>query len=290
MKPPPDLPFRPDRRLFPFRSRWLECAAGSLHYVDEGSGPPILFLHGNPTWCFLYRGVVLRLRDAFRCVAVDLPGFGLSARPGEGYGHTPAEHAAAVGELVDALELDALTVVGHDWGGPVGMRVALDRPERIRALAMANTWCWPAEALRLRAFSAALSTGPAQGWMRRRGVPVRWVLRLGTKSAPPPEVLEQYRGPLADPGSRAAVAELPRQIVRAGPWLARIAARAPEVLGDRPLLLPWGVRDFAFPLRFADRFRRDFPRARLVRLDARHFVPEDAPGELAAALRAFLAA
>ena len=98
---------------------------GKVHYIDEGVGRPILFLHGNPTWSFLYRGIVIRLRQKFRCIAVDYPGFGLSVRP-EDYDYTPREHAGIVRDLVRSLDLRDLTIMGHDWGGPIGMRVAVD--------------------------------------------------------------------------------------------------------------------------------------------------------------------
>ena len=131
-------PFKPDRRLFPFESKWYESAVGPVHYIDEGSGPPILFLHGNPTWSFLYRGLVIRLRKNFRCIALDYPGFGLSSRP-EDYGYTAAEHADIVTALVRHLDLNDLTIMGQDWGGPIGMRLALDETARLRALVMGNT-------------------------------------------------------------------------------------------------------------------------------------------------------
>lgn len=124
-------PFQPDRRLFPFESKWFECPEGPVHYVDEGAGPPILFLHGNPTWSFLYRGIVIRLRKHFRCIALDYPGFGLSARP-DNYGYTPQEHASVVAGLVRHLDLKNLTIMGQDWGGPIGMRVAVDELPRLR--------------------------------------------------------------------------------------------------------------------------------------------------------------
>src|SRR5919199_5520644 len=111
MSPTPAEGFTPSPELYPFESRWFESSAGRVHYIDEGGGRPILMLHGNPTWSFLYRNVVKGLRDRFRCVAVDYPGFGLSERPA-GYGYTPAEHARLVGELVDHLDLRHLVVMG----------------------------------------------------------------------------------------------------------------------------------------------------------------------------------
>ena len=103
-------PFKPDQRLFPFESKWFDSRAGRVHYVDEGAGDPILFLHGNPTWSFLYRGIIIRLKQKYRCIAVDYPGFGLSEAP-ENYGYTPGEHAGIVRDLVQHLDLKALHLI-----------------------------------------------------------------------------------------------------------------------------------------------------------------------------------
>jgi len=279
--------FRPDPRLFPFESRWFESSAGRVHYVDEGRGAPLLFLHGNPTWSFLYRGIVIRLRDSFRCVAVDYPGFGLSDHP-DRYGYTPAEHAEVVGELVDALELEDLTVMGQDWGGPIGMRVAADRAERVRSLVMGNTWYWPADALHMKAFSAIMSTSFVQDRILRKNLFVERMMPLGVEHELSTEVMDHYRGPLPDAASRAGVAEFPRQITRSEGWLSTLAVDVLDALAHRPLLLTWGVGDFAFTTAFIDRFREDFLDVRVRRLDAKHYIQEDAPAEIADAIRGFV--
>ena len=111
------IDFEPDRAMYPFESKWFDSSAGRMPYIDEGSGTPILFCHGNPTWSFLYRGIVSRLRDRFRCVAVDYLGFGLSEGP-EGYGYTIEEHARTTGELVDDLVLEELHHDGSGLGRP----------------------------------------------------------------------------------------------------------------------------------------------------------------------------
>jgi haloalkane dehalogenase len=152
--------FVPAPALFPFRSRWFGSTAGRVHYLDEGDGTPILLLHGNPTWSFLYRHLIPLLADRFRCLAVDYPGFGLSDRP-PGYRYTPAEHAQVVGELVDHLDLADLLVMGHDWGGPIGLSVAAARAGRVCGLILGNTWFWPPDA-RLRLFSAVMSSPPGR--------------------------------------------------------------------------------------------------------------------------------
>ena len=188
--------FRPDPRLFPFESRWIDGPAGKIHYIDEGEGPPILFLHGNPTWSFLYRGIIIRLRKNFRCIALDLPGFGLSNHPVH-YRYTPEEHGAVVRAFVQELDLRDLTVMGHDWGGPIGMSVAVEELDRMRALVMANTWYWPTTAIHLKAFSWITSVGYVQGLIHKKNLFVEKMIPLGVKHPLAPEVIEHYRGPFS---------------------------------------------------------------------------------------------
>ena len=281
--------FRPDPRLFPFESRWLDLEVGRIHYIDEGQGPPILFLHGNPTWSFLYRGIVIRLRKFFRCIALDYPGFGLSPSP-MAYRHTPEEHAAVVTQGVRALDLTNLTVMGHDWGGPIGMNLALEETDRIRALVMGNTWYWPTAALHLKAFSWLLSTGYMQGLVLKRNLIVDRLIPVGVKHRLAPEVMEHYRGPFPTVDRRAGPAELIRQLTLSSNWLAQIETGVRKRLGHIPLLLTWGIEDLAFTPAFMDTFRKDFPQTRAVRLEAKHFIQEDTPGEVSQAIQEFLAA
>ena len=119
--------FTPDPTLFPFESRWFDSSVGPVHYIDEGTGPTLLLMHGNPDWSFLYRKIVMGLRDDFRCVVPDYPGLGLSVHP-SGYGYTPAEHAVVVGELVDHLDLRDMVVMGQIGAGRSGWRSHPDEP------------------------------------------------------------------------------------------------------------------------------------------------------------------
>jgi haloalkane dehalogenase len=284
----PHIPnFAPDRRLFPFESKWFESAVGRVHYIDEGAGDPILFLHGNPTWSFAYRGIVIRLRKRFRCIAPDYPGFGLSEHP-ESYGYTPAEHADVVSALVRELDLKNVTIMGHDWGGPIGMRVALDELERLRALVMGNTWYWPLDAWQLKAFAYVMSSAPMQAQILKSDFFIEKLIPKAVKHPLADEVLLQYREAHATPGSRVGVAEFPRQLIESGLWLGNLADEVQDRLANVPLLLVWGMDDIAFPPAFMGRFREDFKLVTLKRLDASHLIQEDAPGEIAEAITAFL--
>jgi haloalkane dehalogenase len=277
--------FTPSPALFPFQSCWFEIDGIRVHYVDEGAGRPILMCHGNPTWSFLYRKLIGRLQGQFRCVAMDYPGFGLSDRP-EGYGYTPAEHAAIVGRLVDQLGLDGFIVMGQDWGGPIGMSVASQRAERVAGLVFMNTWFWRTDRVAMTLFSRVMSSRPLQRRILERNL---FVERLMPRSVAHPlevEVLEHYRRAQPTPQARWGVAEFPRQILASGAWLERLAGQAPRALGDKPVLLVWGMKDPGFGSRkVIERWQRSFPAAEVVVLaDANHYIQEDAPDQIADAV------
>jgi haloalkane dehalogenase len=279
------IDFTPDPALYPFEPHWFNSSAGQMHYVDEGAGSPILFCHGNPTWSFLYRGIVTRLRDRFRCIAVDYLGFGLSERP-EGYGYTIEEHARCVGELVDHLRLDGFITMGQDWGGPVSMAVGTARPPRIRGVILGNTWFWPADELGMKLFSRVMS----RPWMQRRILEknffVEQILPRGMAHHLTPGEMNHYRNVQPSPAARKGVAEMPGQILAARPLLERLARDVPATLGAKPALLVWGMKDFAFRHRtLLPRMQGIFSANVTVELPhARHYIQEDGPEEIAQAI------
>jgi haloalkane dehalogenase len=277
--------FTPDRELYPFESRWFESSAGRVHYVDEGEGRVLLLLHGNPTWSFLYRHLISALRDAFRCIAVDYPGFGLSDRP-PGYGYTPAEHSRVVGELVDSLELDGFLVMGHDWGGPIGTSVAAARSERVAGLVLGNTWFWPPERS-FRVFSAVMSSRPLQWAILKRNLFVERIIPAGVVRDLSDAEMQHYRAVQPTPEMRAGVAEFPRQIVAATPWLEQLSHDVRARLAPKRALITWPMRDVAFSARrVLPRVRSTFSDVHVVQLtQAKHYFQEDCSTQVASAIR-----
>src|SRR5262249_62322351 len=130
-----------DREAYPFRSRWTDAAGSRLHYVDEGAGNAVLFVHGTPTWSFEFRHLITALAPTYRCIAPDHLGFGLSDRP-PGVDYSPKAHAERLAAFVDDLRLDRFTLVVHDYGGPIGLPLALSTPSRVQRLVLINTWVW----------------------------------------------------------------------------------------------------------------------------------------------------
>jgi haloalkane dehalogenase len=235
-----------DNDLYPFESRWQDVKGSKVHYLDEGEGPVLLMLHGNPTWSFLYRRMVPYLSDHFRCIALDYPGFGLSTAP-EGYGFTPAEHAEVVSGFVDALGIDEFSLVMQDWGGPIGFQVALDRPDSVKALILGNTWAWPRTDTATQRFSSALGEGRSGEFLvDRANVFVNVFLKraMRRRSVTGAE-MRMWRGPFLEKETRLAVRVMPRELSGSTDWLADIEGRLGEI-ADKPALLFWADQDPMF--------------------------------------------
>jgi haloalkane dehalogenase len=263
----------------------VEVDGARVYYVDDGAGPTMLLLHGNPTSSFLYRHVIAGLRDRFRCVALDYPGFGRSVAP-PGYGFTPREHSRVVERFVDLLGLRDLTLFVQDWGGPIGLGFAGRRPELVRRIVAGNTWAWPVNGdLHFEYFSRLMGGPVGRFFILRYNAFVNLLIPAGVKRKKlSPEVMAAYRAPFPTPDSRWPTAILPREILASRDYLAEVEAGL-AALRDRPLLVLWGTKDIAFRARERERLERCFPEHRTVILQgAGHFVQEDAPEEIVAAV------
>lgn len=279
----PVIEFKPDPTLFPFESKWFESSAGTMHYIDEGSGTPIIFCHGNPTWSFLYRGIVSRLQDRFRCIAIDYLGFGLSEHP-ESYGYTIEEHARTTGELVDHLGLNDFIVMGQDWGGPVSMAVATQRADRISGVILGNTWFWP-PTLSFRLFSRVMGTDLMQRKIIEDNFFVERIMPISSAKKLTEIEKGHYRSVQPTPAARRGVAIMPQQIVGATPLLERLSREVPEKLGSKPALIVWGMKDVGFRPSMIPRLRSAFADVVVLQLPgAKHYIQEDAPAEIAEAI------
>jgi haloalkane dehalogenase len=275
-----------DDELYPFGSRFVTIDGHTVHYVDEGSGPTLLLLHGNPTWSFVYRDVIRALRDEFRCVALDYPGFGLSsARPG--YRYLPEEHAAVVVAFLDHLGLSDATLVVHDWGGPIGLYAAEQRPDTFERLVLTNTWAWPLNGELPVELASRLLGGPIGHELARRfNLFVNAMIPAGhRRRKPTADEMAHYRQALATPGRRGASAVLPRHITASRAFLAGVEARLAD-LASLPTLIVWGDADVAFRAKERQRWEQVFADHHTVIVEgAGHFVQSDAPEEFAAAIR-----
>jgi haloalkane dehalogenase len=274
-----------DDTLFPFESRFLDLDGNRVHYIDEGSGPVLLFLHGNPTWSFDYRKIIEELRSEFRCIAVDYPGFGLSTAA-QGYRYLPTEHAAVIGAFVDALALTGVTVVVHDWGGPIGLAVMQQRPEIFERLVLSNTWAWPVGAPLVQAMSHVFGGPIGRLLIRQFNLFVKVMIPVGHRLSKPSRAeMAHYENALDSPSRREAAAVFPREITASRAFLADVASGLPA-MADRPALIVWGDADFAFGDSELRQWEQTLTnRQTVIITGAGHFVPSDAPEQFAAAIR-----
>jgi haloalkane dehalogenase len=274
-----------DNELFPFESRFLEVNGANVHYIDEGEGPVFLALHGNPTWSFLYRHIVAGLKDRFRCIALDYPGFGLSTAPA-GYRYTIAEHAHVVEGFVEQLGLRDITMMVQDWGGPIGFWVATHHPDRFRAFVIGNTWAWPVTEPNFRWFSKILGSSILGGLLVKQADLFVNVFMKGGIKRKKLDTAEQamYKRPHPTPASREPVHVMPREILTAHELLADVESGFPRV-ADKPALIVWGDKDQAFKEPQRQRWESTFPQHRTHILHgASHYIQEDAPDEIIAAI------
>jgi len=279
-----------DRAEYPFATRRLVVEGVGVSYVDEGHGPTLLMVHGTPSWSFLYRHLVRELRGAFRCVVPDLPGFGLSDRP-PGDACRPADQARRLTAFIDSLGLKDVTLVVHDFGGPIGLAHAIERPANVRRLVLFNTWMWSLAGHRQLEWPARLmSTALGRLLYERVGFSVHVLWRRAVRDARyTPAVHAHYAKALGDRGARHASWVYARELLGSSAWFDGLWQRR-ERIAAIPALLVWGAKDPAFATALP-RWRALFSDAEVVEWADVGHAPQEVRGpESAALVRRFLEA
>ena len=288
----PDANFR-DLPGYPFAPHWLDWRGLRIHYLDEGprAAPVMLLLHGEPSWSYLYRNVIPQLVAAgYRCVAPDLVGFGKSDKVTDDAWYVIERHCEMMRFVVEALDLQRITLVCQDWGGPIGLRQAVDLPGRFARLVIANTWLhhegfeyspgirgWRAAALDPSKLGGDMPTGRiVAGSLRRPGHDLAALARA--YDAP-------FTGAVSKAGARRFPVCIPFGEPEAGN--AKDQQRCFEALRRLPLPVhfAFGDADEVFTWSWAERWHALVPGSSLDRIaGAGHFVQEDASADLAAVI------
>jgi len=280
---------------FAFEQNYLDAGDCRLHYVDEGprDGAPLLFLHGNPTWSYLWRHPIAELSGkGHRCLALDHMGFGRSSKPPRLSAYSLRRHVDNVIALIEALDLRDITLVAHDWGGPIGLGAMVEHPERLSRLVLLNTWAWELPSFLPPFLREFRSEGLGEILILGGNLFVESMPSAMARREPNPVMLEAYRAPFPDYWSRAGMLAFHREIPlterdRSAPLMASIHERLPSL--EVPVLLVWGMRDPVFQPPFLDQWRELYPRAETVELaGCSHFVVEDDPAGVTGAIERFL--
>jgi haloalkane dehalogenase len=283
---------------YPFASHFLDRDGIRYHYLLEGTGEPIVMLHGNPTWSYYYRRLVLALRGSYRIIVPDHIGCGLSDKPDDSqYAYTLARRVQDLKALLNHLGVDRdLTLVLHDWGGIIGMAYASPRPERIKRLIVLNTAAFHLPEGKRLPWSLRLFRNPFLGPFLTRGLNAfcRGAAKYCCTRRPmPPEVRQAYLAPYDSWKHRIAVLRFVQDIpLKPGDHCYDLVSEVRKSLPrfrEAPMLICWGEKDFVFDKDFLAEWTRHFPEAEVHQFaDAGHYVLEDAPDEIIALVRSFL--
>ncbi len=273
---------------FPFTSRYRTYDGLRLAHLDEGEGAPVVFFHGEPTWSFLWRHVIPPVRDAgYRCIAPDLPGFGRSDKPVDFDWYSYDRHVDAAGRLLEELDLREATIVVHDWGGPIGLRLAIEKPERVARIVIMDTGLFTGH----QAMSDA--------WMafrdfvaRTEDLPVGMLVRGACKRDPGDAVIAGYDAPFPNAAAKAGARAFPL-ILPTSPEMpgAQAGSRVLEALRSdmRPKLVLWADSDPVLTLDTGRRFAAAIgAEVDHVIADASHFLQEDAGPTIGATIADWL--
>ena len=283
------LAFEIPRTMFDVDHKFLDLPGGArVHYVDEGEGETLLFLHGNPSWSFQWRDLIRGLRGSYRCVALDYPGFGLSQAP-PGFGFTPREESLIVEAFVDRLGLRDVTLVMQDWGGPIGLGLAGRRPELVRRMVLGSTWAWQTDTSVPRGKFSVIVGGPIGEFLQMN---FNGFAALGIQNGVvrdlPSDVLDVYMRPFRPLDRRGIAAFYPGQIIAATDYFAEVEAGLPR-LADKRALIFWALLDLGFPRTDLARFEQVFPNHETIELpNANHFFFEDEADRMIREIRAFI--
>lgn len=269
------------RALYPFESKWLQVDGYRYHYLDEGAGVPLLMVHGNPTWSFYWRDLVLGLRDRYRVIVPDHIGCGFSDKPTR-YPYTLQQHTQNLQRLVQHLDLQQTTLLAHDWGGAIGLGAAVATADRFARFVLFNTGAFPPPYFpwRIRMCRTPLLGRLAvQGFNFFARAALTMAVEHHDRMTPP--VRQGLLAPYDRWANRTAIYRFVKDIPasRRHPTyavLAELEVRLHELSG-RPMMFVWGMRDWCFRPECLERFLKIFPDAEVHRLeDAGHYVVEDA--------------
>ena len=282
--------------MFPdydFTSNYVHIDGHRLHYLDEGTGPVIVMVHGNPTWSYFYRRLINRLREDFRVIAVDHMGCGRSDKPRK-YPYTLQQHISNLQFLLARLEISRYSLVVHDWGGAIGFGCAVDNPGSIEKITLLNTAAFRSTRIPLR---IRICRWPFIGPLIVRGLNgFAWPATFMAVSIPlASEVKKAYLAPYDSWANRVAIAafvkDIPLSPAHRSYGVLEKIENGLSGLRERgiPMLILWGGRDFCFDRHFYEEWRRRFPEARHHYFeDGGHYLLEDKFDEVSALVQSFM--
>lgn len=278
-----------DKSEYPFTSNYFYINGHNLHYIDEGQGETILFVHGTPTWSFDYRNIIKKLKVDFRCVAIDHIGFGLSDKP-EHYDYSTQNHSKTLQKFIIEEQLQNITLVVHDFGGPIGLNLAIQHHEKIKNLVVFNSWLWSSkddpDFIKL---SKILKSPLLPFLYRYLNFSAKFILPKSfgdTKISK--KTLTQYTKPFADKTQRNGALAFAKSLLNDQDWFEELWNKR-QSISSKPTLFIWGMKDSVIKPHNLDKFQSGFKNTKIVQLETcGHFPQEEQPDKVIKSITDFL--
>lgn len=279
-----------DKQLFPFESKWINIDGLHLHYIDEGSGDTILFVHGTPEWSFGFRDLIKELRKEYRCIAIDHLGFGLSDKTSNA-SYTVEAHSNRLGKFITKLDLSDITIVANDFGGGISLGYALSHPSKVKAMVLFNTWCWSLrEDPHFARPASAIDSWFGKFLYKRLNLPVKYLMpaAFADRKKFTGNIHDHYKKVVPDAASRIGLYAIALELMNASPYWQSLWNKM-SLIENKPMLIFWGLKDSLIPVNNLEKWMKRFPKATIIEFkDAGHFVQEEKPNEMVSAIRSFL--
>ena len=262
---------------YPFKHHYFKVNDTTMHYVDEGEGEVLLFVHGTPSWSFEFRNVIKFLSKKYRCIAIDHIGFGLSEKPAK-YDYTVQNHTASLLKLVTHLQLNQFTMLVHDFGGIIGLAAAEQIPEKIKGLVILNTWCRSIQdEPEYKKMKMILGSPLVPLLYRYLNLSAKYILpaAFGERSRLTPEIHQHFLRPFSKASERNGTIAFAKSLLRDQDYYASVGKKL-SILKDNPVLIIWGMKDEFITEKHLLWMQEQFPGSKVVRYDdAGHFVLEE---------------
>ncbi len=264
-----------DKSEYPFTSNYFEINGQKLHYIDEGKGETVLFVHGTPSWSFDYRNIIKKLKENFRCIAIDHIGFGLSDKP-EHYNYSTQNHSKTLEKFVLEKNLENITLVVHDFGGAIGLNFAMQYPGKIKRLVIFNSWLWSSKTdpdfIKL---SKILKSPLLPFLYRYLNFSAKFILpKSFGDSKMSKQLLKQYTKPFADKTQRNGALAFAKSLLNDQDWFDELWSKR-QAISNRPTLFIWGMKDPVIKPHNLEKFQSGFANSTTVKLETSGHFPHE---------------
>lgn len=279
-----------DTTEYPFTAKYFDSNGHKLHYIDEGVGDPLLFIHGTPSWSFDFRRVIKQLRAHYRCIAIDHIGFGLSDKPRH-YDYSTQNHSKTLEKFVAEKQLDNLVLIVHDFGGPIGLNFAIRHPEKVEKIVILNSWLWSSMGDPDFTNVTKILKSPLLPFLYRYlNFSPRVILPKSFGDHKLSRALrKQYIKPFVNKNRRSGALAFARSLLNDQDWFQELWEKR-QAISAKPTLLIWGMKDPVIKPHYLNKFISGFAQAKVTRLETSgHFPQEELPEKVTQAISAFLA-